>query len=198
MAENYGAQVPEEEAATIVRAWRANRPATVKLWKESEKAAMEAIRNPGRIVTCGKIAFRVVGGFLAMRLPSGRCLRYPMPYIGTKKLPWLDDNGNAQTVPAIWFWGIDERNQWSRQSTYGGCLVENATQAVARDCLSDAMLRVAKNGKYDIVLHVHDEIVAETTTGTLEEFQKIVLEQPEWAPDLPLAGEGWEGKRYRK
>jgi DNA polymerase len=200
MAEAYGVYVPEDEAAAIVRAWRAARPATVRFWREIEKAAMIAVKNPGQIVTHGKIAFRMIGGFLVMRLPSSRCVRYPLPYIGKKKLPWLDENGYPQQVPALWFWGINATtNQWERQSTYGGCLTENIVQAISRDIMAEGLTRVAAADRWDIVLHVHDEGVAECDKSeSLEDFMTIFLQNPSWCQDLPIAGEGWEGERYRK
>ena len=91
--------------------------------------------------------------------------------------------------------------KWQETHTYGGKLAENVTQAVSRDILADAMLRVEAHG-YPIVMHVHDEIVCEVLTCgpnmDLPLFEKCVAHVPAWASGLPIAVEGWRGVRYRK
>jgi len=82
---------------------------------------------------------------------------------------------------------------------YGGLLVENFVQAIARDIMADAMLRLEQSG-YPLVLTVHDEIIADVPNdqGTLSEFTDIMSTMPSWAAECPAAVEGWEGTRYRK
>ena len=91
--------------------------------------------------------------------------------------------------------------KWQETHTYWGKLAENMTQAVSRDILADAMLRVEAHG-HPIVMHVHDEIVAEVSdvqpAGLLTVFEEIIARVPQWASGLPIAVEGWKGKRYRK
>lgn len=197
MANGYGVRVPEDEAKEIVRAWRESRPCTVRLWKEIEKCAMLAVRNPGQLASYRSLAFKFSGNFLGMRLPSGRVLYYPFPFIGEKALPW----DKAQKVPTLKFWGVNSTtNQWEEQDTYGGCLVENATQAVARDVLAGALVRLEESTKYSPILHVHDEIGSEVDEGfgDLEEYSSILTQAEPWADGLPMKAEGWIGKRYRK
>jgi len=84
--------------------------------------------------------------------------------------------------------------------TYGGKLCENVVQATARDVLANGLLGLDAAG-YDIVLHVHDEIVAEVPVGggCIDEFEKIMGNMPAWANGWPIkAVGGWRGKRYRK
>jgi DNA polymerase len=93
------------------------------------------------------------------------------------------------------------KGKWQRVSTYGGSLSENMTQAVARDLLADAMRFIEAEG-IEIVLHVHDECVAEVkkfrAQYVLERMETIMSTAPVWAKGLPLAAEAWKGKRYRK
>lgn len=90
--------------------------------------------------------------------------------------------------------------QWERKETYGGELVENATQATARDLMAEAMLRVDSHPDYDLLLSVHDEEIAECDEdkGSVEEFEALMEELPDWAEGCPVDAEGWEGYRYRK
>ena len=95
--------------------------------------------------------------------------------------------------------GIGASKKWCRIETYGAKLCENIVQAVARDILAEAMLRLEKSG-FDIVCHVHDEVVLEVPEGvsSVDEVNRIMAEQPEWASDLPLAAAGFESPFYKK
>jgi DNA polymerase bacteriophage-type len=90
--------------------------------------------------------------------------------------------------------------QWSVDDTYGGKLVENVTQAVARDLMAEAMLAADESGIYDVILSVHDELIAEVDEdkGDVVEFEELMSQSPAWAEGCPVAAEGWRGKRYRK
>jgi DNA polymerase len=89
--------------------------------------------------------------------------------------------------------------KWERTGTYGGKLVENIVQAVARDIMAEAMLRVEAKG-YKLVMSVHDELVAETPRGrgSVAEFENELTKPPLWAAGCPIDAKGWRGKRYRK
>lgn len=181
-------------AQCVVTPWRGGHPAIVQLWADLEAAAIEAVEQPGRIVTVGRLAYRVAGSWLFCRLPSGRCIAYPYPRIESKPLPW----GGA--APGLVYKAVDQiTRQWGDKSGYGGLLTENAVQAVARDVMAEAMLRVEDAG-YPCVLTVHDEIVAERRTGegSLDEFRDLMVTPPTWADGLPIVAEGWRGRRYRK
>jgi DNA polymerase len=180
----------------VIDRWRQAHSKIYRFWFDLEDAAAEAVENPGRMVVCGKLAFKKAGSFLFLRLPSGRCLVYPYPKIDEVLTPW-----GAKKNTVI-YEGIDSRTQrkiWGTIYTYGGLWAENVTQAVARDLLAEAMVRVEAHG-YPIVLHVHDEIVAEVPVGfgSVSEFERLMSELPEWAEGCPVAAKGWEGKRYRK
>ena len=196
MALGYGVKVPEDEVRQIVEKWRESRPMTVRYWRELEKACQAAINEPGKVFTYRSIKFaiRSKGRMLAMRLPSGRCLWYANPRIEPKAMSW----GEVKDVIA--FDGVNSTTRkWGRQYLYGGLLAENATQATARDILVSGMFAVEKAG-YPVVMHVHDEMIAEVPEGfgSVEEFEKLMCSLPDWGKDIPLKAEGWRGKRYRK
>ena len=126
-----------------------------------------------------------------MKLPSGRKLSYPQPYIigdEREQRVVFSDNGLGQFKPC--------RNG---QGAYGGLWTENTVSGIARDLLAEAMLRVEAAG-YSIVLHVHDELVCEVLEGfgSLEEFTRLMTRKPAWALDLPIAAKAWSGSRYCK
>ena len=165
-----------------------------------ENAAIRATLDKGEVKRVGKIMFKVAGSFLWCRLPSGRSLCYPYPRVAEVEVPWTNKDGTPATKPALFHWGVDSvTKQWKEDSTYGGMLAENVTQAVARDILASALLRLEQHG-YNPVLHVHDEVVCEVPKdrGSVEEVETLMAEAPEWAKGLPIAVEGWRGPRYRK
>ena len=194
MAVNYGVTLPEDEVREIVAKWRDSRPVTVQFWRNLERACTRAVEKPGSVWDCGKIRFKVSDGFLRMRLPSGRVLWYARPRITLKEMSW----GEQKAVVA--FDGVDSKTRkWGQQYLYGGLLAENATQATARDLLVNGMFAVESAG-YPIVLHVHDELVAEVPEGfgSVEEFERLMCTLPEWGKTIPVKAEGWRGKRYKK
>lgn len=174
--------------------WRGKHPRTVEMWRGLEDAAREAVQNPGRIATYGKISYIVRRGFLWCRLPSGRCLAYGSPRIEDRKTPWGD------VKPSVTALGVDSvTKRWTRFAPYGGLLTENAVQAVARDLMAHGMLQAEAAG-YPMVMTVHDEGVADVPAGhgTLAEFERLLCALPDWAAGLPVVASGWEGHRYRK
>ena len=100
--------------------------------------------------------------------------------------------------PSLAYWGMDQQTKrWGETETYGGKLVENCVQAIARDCLAEAIERLEAAG-YPVVFHVHDEVVIEADHGSLEEVVKIMSQPPAWAPDLPLNADGWTNPFFKK
>lgn len=196
MAPNYGVKIPDEQAEQIKVAWRALHPRIKQYWYDLENAAIEAVEYPGSILTVGpesaRVRFKKDGSFLWGLLPSGRALCYPYPELKQIMTPWGQEKYQLRYKTVE-----DQTKQWTFTDTYGGKLAENITQAVARDLLVEAMQRVDAAG-LPIVLHVHDEIVTESSTDTLDELVRLMRIVPHWAAGLPIAVEGWSGFRYRK
>ena len=180
----------EAELPALVSAWRSANPRIVKLWREVEGAAKHVIKNKTSYVLrkpyC-TIKFSYDRGYLFIELPSGRRLAY---------------YGASVDKGRLSYWGIDQTKKiWCKTDTYGGSLVENITQAVARDCLCDAMKRMYE-ALIKILMHIHDEVVNESkdadAPATLERMNKIMAVPPVWAKDLPLKGDGYISKYYKK
>jgi DNA polymerase len=172
--------------SALKRMWRESNPAITQLWPAAENAARDVMCG-GRPVTLGLLKFDRVRNWLRIRLPSERYLCYP----GTR----VDDKGKLSYL------GINQYSkQWGRVGTYGGKIVENCTQAIARDIFAGGMLRAEAAG-YAVVLPVHDEAVTETPdTGqyTAKGLSDILAAGESWTAGLPLAAHGFETYRYRK
>lgn len=180
--------VPEDELQGLINDWRNANPHIVKLWTEVGNTAMKAIKEK-TIVSLGKLVFMYEREILFIRLPSGRRLSYIKPRIGTNRF-----GGDSIT-----YMGVGASKKWERLETFGGKLVENIVQAIARDLLASAMMNVASAG-YDIVFHVHDEIIAEAPDGqgSVDEMCKLMSINPDWADGIPLNADGYECEYYRK
>ncbi len=178
----------EEELQPIVDSWRKANPAICKLWHDANIAAIKAVEKdiPTRIQH--EVLFRKEAGILFVTLPSGRKLAYVRPQIAENRF-----GGKSIT-----YMGIKE-GRWTRLETFGGKLVENIIQAIARDCLAVSMIRLEDAG-YEINFHVHDEVVLDVPTkkGSVEEVAEIMGRPISWAPGLPLRADGYECKFYRK
>ena len=119
-------------------------------------------------------------------------MKYPFPKLEMTVTPWDTDKLSLTHM-------IFKEGKWVRVTTYGGRLVENITQAVARDIMAEAMLNLEKYN-YPVIMSVHDECVSEVPEdfGTVAEYSKIMCKNPTWAEGLPLQASGWCGQRYRK
>ncbi len=206
MAHTYGVKVPDEQAKAIVEGWRSVHPRIKGFWYDLEDAAIRAVEQPGKACICGPVRFIQKASFLFLQLPSSRVLTYPYPRIMEIETPWgaMKEALTFKTQPTISNVGKivpDPSNttKWARVSTYGGMLAENITQAVARDVMAEAMVRVEAAG-YPVVLTVHDEVLAEPLEefGSIEEFNALMAVPPKWADGLPITVDGWQGRRYRK
>lgn len=178
--------------------YRERYPEVATMWDDQEAAAIAAVRSPGRIVDVvrGRNSYVFEGRFLKMILPSGRCLHYPDPTIKMKAVPWNPE----EFRPELRFMTSLPGSGWVPTGTYGGMLVENLTQATARDLMAQAMVRCDDHPKYDVLMSVHDELIAECPigVGNVKEFEQLMAETPAWANGCPVDAEGWIGRRYRK
>lgn len=175
----------EEELQPLVDAWRQANPAITKLWRDVDKAAMTAVSEKTSIETHG-LRFTRESGFLFITLPSGRRLAYVKPMIGE----------NRFGSPSITYEGTGATKKWERLETFGGKLVENIVQAIARDILCYAMNNLRD---YGIVAHVHDELIIEAPPETsLKEICELMGQVPPWAPGLVLQADGYTCSSYRK
>jgi DNA polymerase len=181
----------DEQVRQFVTDWRAAHPKIKQFWYDLDRAAWDAVHERGRTVDCGPVAFRCTGAFLFLRLPSGRTLAYPHPHIKVA--------GEHTSVVFM----DNTAGRWAEcrngAGAYGGTWCENVVQAISRDLLTAAMLRVEGAG-FPIVLTVHDEIVCEVPEGSadIEKFSHLMTQVPSWAPTLPIAAKAWSGARYCK
>ena len=188
----------DDEVQGIVNQWRTANPRIKQMWYDFQNAATKAVQGSTPTLTHGlrfaKEYDRTSGHTaLTIQLPSGRKLFYLEP----------DFTLNRWDEPSLSYSGVNqETKQWGRIETYGGKLVENCTQAIARDCLALAIEAVEAAG-LPIIMHIHDELVIETVPfGTEEKMLETVctlMTRPiPWAPGLPLKAEGWVGAYFKK
>jgi len=184
-------EIDPDEYPRLVRQWRDANPNIRKLWYKVEEAAVKAVREKTTVKLAHGVQYRYEAGMLFADLPSGRSLAYVNPRI--KPDPNFGKDG-------IVFDGMDQQTKkWTSHRTYGGRLVENLVQAIARDCLAVSMERLATDG-YSIVMHVHDEVVLDVPigTGSVEHVTEVMGRPIEWAPGLPLKAAGFECDFYQK
>lgn len=188
--------IPEEELPDIVQRWRASNKRIQDLWYSMENAAVDTVRT-GRTNAVRGLLLRIEGNreryFLTIQLPSGRKLFYAQPKLGQ----------NRFGRESLQYLGMNQTTKkWEAIETYGGKLVENCVQAVARDCLAENIGKLEASG-CPVVFHVHDEVIIEKEiSGPAEkELERVcgIMSQPiPWAPGLPLNADGWVGDYYTK
>lgn len=199
-----GLVLPLKDAQRITTLWRAANPMIVDFWFDLETAAHHAVTRH-ETTTLGKL--HVVPGKRCLRiiLPSGRALHYWRPSVErvTRRLEYVTEEGeyavrDIESTELRFFTASRDARSMSPEGTYGGKLTENVTQAVARDLLAEALLRL-RHSPYSVVLHVHDSVVAEVAegAGSVDEFCQILTASPEWATGLPVAAKGYRGKHFR-
>ncbi len=189
-----GLSITADLAELAVKTYRAEHQPVTELWTNLEKAAIFAVLNPTKKCTVNFTTWFVSDKFLYCVLPSGRKLAYYGPTVKAGKTPW------GETRQMLFHWGVDPKTKkWIDSSTYGGKLTENVVQATARDLMAEAMLRIEDKG-YEIVLSIHDELLAERVKGqgSIGEFERLMAEVPPWGKGCPVKAKGWTGERYRK
>lgn len=192
-----GVEITEEFAKETITAYRTLVPMIVQFWKDLNNAATWAVKEPGKITTVrdGLIKFVVRGNWLWMMLPSNRPLAYHRPSIRPRMTPW------GEMKDSVMVWGTNSvTKQWTPYALYGGILAENAVQAASRDLLANGIIQTQDAG-YDVILHAHDELVAEvpdTDTQAFPKIERCMTALPAWAKGCPVTVEGYEALRYRK
>lgn len=192
----------KEEGLGIVKAWRESNSHVVSWWYALTRNCMRAAEARGsKVYMEHGIVFQIIGDFMTIRIPSGRMLFYPFPKIEDVEMAWSTPD-NRQYKRMVTAMTENSKKMWVRAPLSHVKLSENITQAFCRDLLRNAMFRIEthKNPKYDIVMHVHDEVIAEVNEGegSVKEFEDLMSMSPKWASGMPLKAEGWRGKRYRK
>lgn len=187
--------IPEEDLPDIVSRWREANKRIVDLWYSLESAAVSVIQTGAPAGVRGLVLAREFDmennlDFLTITLPSKRKLYYANPELTT----------NQWNRPSILYRGVNQTTkQWTQLETYGGKLVENVVQAIARDCLAVAIEHLEAAG-FPVVFHVHDEVVIDCPIekADLDAVIQIMTRPIPWAPDLPLNADGWIGDFFRK
>lgn len=176
----------EDELQSIVDSWREANPNIVSLWWDIDSVVKRVVKTRGK-EEYKNLVISYEKGILFIELPSKRRLAYPKAKIGTNRF------GGESVV----YEGIVVGNKWDKIESYGGKFVENIVQAIARDILAEAMMRLEKKG-FNIVMHIHDEVVIESDSSSIEEINEIMSVVPIWAPGLILDADGFESEFYKK
>lgn len=187
--------IAEEDLSDIVSRWRESNKRIRDLWYKMEAAAVQVISQGGAVGVNGLVISHELNcdtGFdaLTILLPSGRKLFYVSPQIGE----------NQWGKPSLSYMGMNQTSKkWQRIETYGGKLVENSVQAIARDCLAQAIENLETAG-IPVVFHIHDEVVIACTpdTASLDDVIQIMSKPIPWASGLPLGADGWVGTFFKK
>lgn len=213
--DQYRLKLTDEQSKLAVKNYREANAAVPELWKDYELAAITAVENPGETFEAGKCNFIVSDGFLWVTLPSRRRLAYANPQISWRMREFevedkVENADGTVTVTTrtevrgpyktLEFYAVNSKTKkWGLERTWGGTLTENCIQAIARDLMMSALVRLEKAG-YRALFAVHDEGVCERKIGegSVEEFVKIMCLKPRWAAGLPVDAKGWSSRRYRK
>ena len=176
----------EDELQSIVDSWREANPNIVSLWWDIDSVVKRVVKTRSK-EKYKSLVISYEKGILFIELPSKRRLAYLKAKIGTNRF------GGESVV----YEGIVVGNKWDKIESYGGKFVENIIQAIARDILAEAMMRLEKKG-FNIVMHIHDEVVIESDSSSIKEINEIMSLVPSWAPRLILDADGFESEFYKK
>lgn len=176
----------EDELQSIVDSWREANPNIVSLWWDIDSVVKRVVKTRTK-EKYKNLVISYEKGILFIELPSKRRLAYPKAKIGTNRF------GGESVV----YEGVVLGNKWDKIESYGGKFVENIVQAIARDILAEAMMRIENEG-FNIVMHIHDEVVIESDSSSIEEINEIMSIVPCWATGLILDADGFESEFYKK
>lgn len=196
-AEGMGVTLSEGQAKNAVDSYRMSYARVKELWAKCEGAAIQAVENPGNPFRAGdRLVLKVAKNALWMQLPSGRLICWQRPQLELLTTPW-----GQQKIGVTVHSQNTYTRQWSRNALIGSSIFQSAVQGTARDCLAVAMINLEKAG-YEVINSIHDEVLllVEEQNGesAMADVLNIMTIPPTWAPDFPLAAEGWVSKRYKK
>jgi len=186
----YGINISEPDAKRIVDLYRSTYFNVKNYWYDMERCMFQAFEVPGHVANLRNVNWIYIKERDAMfcKIPSGRILTYLSPKLEENRF------GNMGMT-----FMTEVKSQWVRRDTYGGLLVENITQATARDIMAYRMPALEMAG-YPILMHTHDEIVSERASGEgkIQEMIDIMCKTPKWATGCPITAEGFVTQRYKK
>lgn len=181
------------EMESIRDKWRKRSPRIVAFWDKLDKAFRYIISGRYDTVPVGRVKVMRYRNFIAVQLPSGRKLFYFKPGVESRE-------EQVTFTRRLYFYGQNQiTKHWERIYTRGSKIFENIVQAISRDILCNAMINLTNSG-YDIVMHVHDEIIVDVPKGTLsvQQMNDLMTNLPEWGKDIPLTAAGFTADFYRK
>jgi DNA polymerase len=199
-----GLDVSPKEALRLHRLWRKNNPAVLEFWADVEDAMRQLTTKRAGEKQIGRLRMTVDEECIYVHLPSGRQLHYWQPHIrlAKREIKVIEDSGavvekEMEMEELRFFREAKDRNSMDWESTYGGKLSENFTQATTRDLLAAALVRL-RPSPYPVVLHVHDSIIAmvKKGAGSVDEFAQIMCTRPAWAQGFPVNAKGYRGRRF--
>lgn len=201
-ADNMGIKMTRDEAHHSVEVYRANNPEVVRFWDDIDRAVRRCIatKKPQEV---GPLVVDISGPFMRIRLPSGRHLHYVRPALKMWDMPWKKKGTDKPDRRiSVTYEGLNQTTRkWHRMSTHPGKLTENADQAIARDILAPGLIEADRRG-FEVIGHVHDEIVTlvdeDSPLGVPQLCECMAEIHLPWAPDLPLAADGYEDVIFKK
>lgn len=197
-AAGFGLVLDSREAAKQIQTFREAYPDIPALWQRLTQATFGAVAHPalpgapGKVYEAGRCRWRVGRGYLWAELPSRRFLAYREPRVSVTQTQW----GEREQLSYL-----AREGKSLRVNTFHGKLVENITQAIARDILASGIRHACADPGLEVILHIHDEIVCiadQDDTGALERLIQHMTDVPDWAEGLPLKAAGWTGPQYKK
>lgn len=195
-ADGMGVTLTPSQSEQAVRAYREEYVRVKESWHEYERSAVEAVKVPGTPIKSGKVLFKFAKGALWLRLPSGRLICWREPKVEQQLTPWGETRDGLTVNNQSTF-----TRKWGRNRLIGSSIFQSVVQGTARDFLTEAMLRLDEYG-LEMLNCIHDEILLlvpeDQGESSLARVISIMTTPPNWAPEFPLAAEGWFGRRYRK